>query len=89
MKKLLILFTLFILFSCGEKKPVQKYTLVYKIYYTTTDVRTKTYGPITWAHTSSSRGTNDLWIAIPDESGHRLLEETSAPIEIVSYIKIK
>jgi len=92
MRNFILLTTIYFLSLCAcnpNSVPEVKYKLVYRIHYSDSYVLTKSYGPITYHHLSSTKGSNSLWIKMPNEFSRRLLEDTSAPIEIVSFTKIK
>ncbi len=87
MKKILLLIATIAILSCvGHHEGGRNYYLKYRIYYPGNTIEKEVYTSEkiqTW----SSRGSDHLHYY--DENGDYREEETTAPIQIVSYYKLK
>ena len=80
MRNFVILLTLsLMLFSCKSEDKV--YTLKYKVYYSDNNVKEYTVSNSEGYRIGSNRGSN----YIMDREKVSYIEDTSAPIEVISY----
>lgn len=89
-KAFILIAALLCFYSCSHNKEVKEYYVTYRVYYTSTDIKTETYRTNLAGrydiHLDSYRGSNSISI-----TGHNSLRleatvlSTTAPIEIIDY----
>lgn len=90
MKKLILILLFFFTVSCDEDK-AKNYKITYSIHYPNT-VKTKSFTCYCFDIIPySNRGSNSIRYRIGESFGshHAFVEDTSAPIEIISIIELK
>ena len=91
-KVLLLLAMSFCLYSCAENYELNEYYVTYRVYYTSTNIKTETYrGNLPGKrgydlHLTSNKGTNFISINTHNSiSVYKIVISTTAPVEIIDY----
>ena len=92
--KVLLLFAMsFCIYSCAEDNKTKEYYVTYRVYYTSTDIKTETFRASLGGnrggydlHLDSYKGTNFITINRHNSiNAHRRVLSTTAPIEVIDY----
>ena len=93
-KLILVIMILSLCAACGRSLSINEsdhydidternYTIVYKIYYNTNNVVTKTYHSTTGFSWGYTRYTNNIVSTGCFQAGGAIIEETTAPIQVI------